>query len=448
MDEKSNDVNSGGLSEPERRGGQSALIRVALANTVISSIVLGSMASLFVLRLGGTAFHVGVRTTLAYISPLGQLWGLCLLARLGKARLAVWGRLAAIVPLMLLVGLAASGQTGPLWIWLAILTFGGLSLANVVGNTGWWPLLQDNTEGEGIGGFFSRMRLKLRVMEVGLPLFAGAFLGRQALPNRFVLPFAIGIAGASFSAWFMRVVPERRIAVPRTGLFRRLLEAAKVPSVRSYTIFLSAHDFVIMLPYAFWVVMLKARGLPDNQIMWLVPVAALGHMAGLNLWARMVDKHGSRPVVSTTTIAEALLGLAWLFLPARGTPLLVWAVAFNLVWGLLDGGFLMGRTQAMMDAIPTFCQMDGFTLATLLAAVGGALGSLVGAVWFQWLTDAAPVFGGMDQRLVYLAGTQVCLIGVWLASRRLARYAHETPTSRLMGEVWRRLVGEKEGAAQ
>jgi MFS family permease len=249
------------------------------------------------------------------------------------------------------------------------------------------------------------------------------------------------MAAMMVGAWFIRRVPERKILPPEKSLYHRLRDAVAVPSVRSYVIFLGVRSIVGGLPAGFGIVMLKLRGMDDNMVLWMIPVAAVGHMVGLNLWAGIVDRHGSRPVITIATLAQALLGLSWLMLPYDHTMLIVWAVLFFVAAGFLDGAFMMGRTQAMMDAIPTHCQADGFTLGNISMAVFAAIGAYAGTLCFEPLTAAPDSIFGVDYRLVYLSGVQACLIGTWIASRRLTRYHRETPTSVLMGRVLEWVVG-------
>ena len=429
------------LSEPERRRGQTYLIRVALSDSFIYSVVLGNMATLFVLRMGGTPYQASLRQTFANLAPVIQILGLVLMVRLGKARLGAIGRSLNIVPLLVLVGLAAYGHTGMTWAWLTIGAFAWLSISNVVANTGWWPILQDNTEGEGIGTFFSRMRLKLRILEVALPLTVGFLLGKNPVTASFIVPLSLAMVAMAVGSSYMRKVPERRLDPPKAGLFNRLVQAARVPSVRSFLVFLATRSVIGGLPAAYWVVMLKSRGLTDNFVIWMIPVAAAGHMAGLTLWANVVDRHGSRPVLTISIFGHAALGLAWLLMPLGLGPVIVWASAFFLAGGFLDGAFMMGRTQAIMDAIPPHCQADGFALGNVTMAVFAGLGAYVGTVAFEPLIAAPAMIAGIDQRLIYLAGVQMCLVGSWVASRRLTRYHRETPTSELMDRVLEWIVG-------
>ncbi len=429
------------LTEAERARGQTYLIRVALTDTFIYTVVAGNMATLYVLRMGGTSYQASLRQTFSNFAPVLQLLGLALIVRMGKARLGALGRWLNIVPMLLLIALGAYAHTGGGWAWCAVICFAALSVTNTIGNTGWWPILQDNTEGVGVGAFFSRMRLKLRILEVGLPLIVGAVIGANPSTYHFIVPLILAISAMVYGSWHIRRVPERRFTPPDAGVFTRLRRALRVPSVRHYVQFVSLRSLIGGLPAAYWVIMLKAHGLTDNFIIWMIPVVAVGHVVGLNLWANVVDRHGSRPALTISIFGYAAVGLAWLAMPSGLAPVIAWSVLFYLAVGFFDGAYMMGRTQAIMDAIPAHCQADAFTLNNVAMALFAALGAYIGTVALDPMTVAPGAIAGVDFRLIYLAGVQLCTMGVWLASRRLTHYHRETPTSVLMDRVLEWFVG-------
>jgi hypothetical protein len=372
------------------------------------------------------------------IGPLAQLLGLRMIQRLGKARTLRWGRIALAASLAILAGLAALAWGGAGTIYLSM---GVLSLVTAclhVGETSWWPLLQDVTAGEPKGPFFSRMRSQLRVLEVLLPVGVGLYLGREPSTQRFAVPFAVAALGAVAGSHLARRVSERPVIARSVPLLAGLWNARRVTSVRRYGSFMFLYGFLLMALGRFWVVMLKDLGLGDGHIVWLTAVAAVGHVAGLRMWAWMVDNHGGRSTLSLTVAGPAAMGLAWLMLPSLGTSVWVvmgWAVAFHLLWGFFIGGSLMGRTQVMMDAVPEDCQADAFTLLNLITAMGGAIGSLVHGWLFEALGGRSAL--GVDGRLWYLAGVQAASLGLWYHKVRLVGHDQQTPARRLVATAAR-----------
>ena len=93
------------------------------------------------------------------------------------------------------------------WIGLAVFTLRGT--VQQVGNTAWWPLVQDNTSKGAFGSFLTRMRLQQRLLELVLPLLVGWYLGSQPGARYFALPFTLAILTTLAAALFSRGVAER-----------------------------------------------------------------------------------------------------------------------------------------------------------------------------------------------------------------------------------------------
>jgi hypothetical protein len=425
------------LPEAERRQGQAALINVAVFDSVKNAAIGPFM--LFLLGLGATPFQIGAQVALVQMAPLWQFAGLQLLPRVGKARLHMIGRLGSVVPLAALAAVAAVGGSSPGVVWLAI----GLNSLRVViltiGATGWWPLLQDATAGGAVGAFFARLRTRLRAFDIVLPVLAGWYLGRHPSSQRFIALFVAAMAAMSVAAWLLRIVPERPVIPQENGLLMRLGDALGVRSLRRFLAFISARTFVATLSTSFWVVLLTANGVPANAMVWFGAVAAFGNVCGLQRWGRLVDDHGSRAALAITILPQALIGLAFLAFPGRGPLLIWWAVSFYLVWGVFEGGYLMGQTRAMLDAVPTTIQAEGFALVSYASGLGGMAGGFLGGVLFQQATAHSQHVLGFDSRTLYLAGVHLCFLLAWLLSTRLSGHADQTPARRLVKKALQRV---------
>jgi len=436
------------LPEDQRRRGQSALIKVAFTSNLMLQFFSGTVRTLFILSLGGRPSHVGILTTLSSFSPIGQLLGLKLLPRFGKTHLYYLFRLVALLPFIILIFMASQGTSSAALVWTATVVIAAIPLAYTTSNTGWWPLIQDNTAGEALGAFLARMRIRLRLLEVLAPLLVGAYLGAGASTRQFAPLFAVAFLATLLSGLLGRKIPEGPNTAFSSGLIKRLFEAGRVPALRSYMNFTFLYGFIVSLSTPFWIILLKSRGMSEGRLVWLGTVAALGNMSFLKAWGRLVDSHGSRPAINFALIGTALLGLTWLALPSgNGLPLLCWAVGFYLISGFCDSGLLMGTTKAMMNAIPLSHQAHSFTLLGLASAAGCALGGFIGGWCFQWLSDNQVRIGAVDGTAAYLAVVQLSLLVAWWASKRLARYGSETPFRHVAKQTWNYLLDKASNIA-
>jgi len=401
------------LSPAARRHTQEAIIKVAMTSTIVATTL--NAAALFLLHLGASAFQVGLLTTLMALGALAQLGGVVLMPRLGKVPIYRLGRYLSLPWFVGLIILACSGWHGQAAVWLALGLFTLRISLNAMGETAWWPLLQDATTGDAIGQFFARMRARLRATDIAMPLLVGVILGAHPSGWRFAVIFGLAALAVVVGAEFIRGAAESPLPPQTETLLARLVNLLHIPGVRRFLLFLAVRTLLIAAGTPFWIVMLQGRGISDNFLVWLTAIAAFGNILGLQRWGRAVDHYGSRPIITVTLLPECLLGVAWFFLPSSIWPLRIWAVMLYLLWGACEGGFLLGYTRAMLHAIPRERQGEGFAAITYTAAIAGALGGTLGGAGFGWAL--AHPLGLMP--LAYLAGVQFLLFFVWLCSRRL-----------------------------
>ena len=104
---------------------------------------------------------------------------------------------------------------------------------------------------------------------------------------------------------------------------------------------------------------------------------------------------------------------------------------------MLQCGIQMGENRAMVDAISSTHQGEGFTLAIYASALGGGLGGLLGGFAFQWVNQLPPTAAGWEPTLLYLAVLQLAMAGAWYLSTFLSGYEQQT-SLRTLARQWRR----------
>jgi hypothetical protein len=321
--------------------------------------------------------------------------------------------------LMGLGGLALSGMKGTGAVWLAIASFTLFHVLVQFGQTAWWPLLHDNTAGDKVGEFFARMRSRLRLTQVLGPLAVGWYLGTRPQDAQFVTLFCLSGVMLLTSAWWVSHVPERPVEESPHSIFRQMRETLAVRSVRRLLVFTGAHFFVRSLIGPFAVAFYKARGVPPNVLVWLASAVALSDLAGLKTWGRLVDSRGARPALDWSYLGYIAGGVAWVALFAAGVPVIIAAFALSLFGGVLQSVNMMGRTRAVMDAVPLSCQTEAFPLLQCTMGVCGAMGGLLGGLCVGWLMERAFRPAGLDGVVLYFAMVELAGFLVWKMSRRL-----------------------------
>lgn len=407
-----------------RRKSRDRLVWVAVSGST-NNALLTSIVPLFLLSLGASPFLIGLIATSNHVQKMGRVIGLQYMHRVGKAGLFIWGRAGSAPFGMALAALAYWGGNGLWAAWIGLLLFSLRGTLQQVGNTAWWPLVQDNTDGGPVGSYLAHMRLRQRLLELVLPLGVGWYLGAQPGSDRFALPFALALLSTVAGALVVRGIGEKRQQPPQEGLSRRLYSVLQTRPMRRYCAFVTARMGIMAATQPLWVVVLTGYGLPVSYFVWMTPVTALGYMVGLRGWGRLVDAHGPRSSLSITLTLQALLALAWLYLPDEPLEIAAWAGAVYFFWGALEGGQQMGQSRAMLDAVSDEYQAEGFALAIYASAVGGVAGGALGGALFQWMQ-------GQTLELYYMTAAQAGLVIPWLLSTRMAGYGQQTSVRQLL----------------
>ena len=412
------------LSEVHRYKSRARLVWIAVSGST-NGALLTSIIPLFMLSLGASPFMIGLVATSTHVQKIGRVAGLHYMHRIGKAGIFLWGRMGS-APFGLGLAALAYGSEHVRWAaTLGLMLFSARGAMQQVGNTAWWPLVQDHTESRSIGSYLAHMRLRQRLLELMLPIGVGWYLGAQPASRDFALPFVLAFFSTLLGAAFVRGIGENAQDTPKGGLARRLRQVVQTRHMRSYCLFAIARMCFISATQPLWVVALTDVGLPVSYFVWMTPVTALGYMAGLHAWGRLVDAHGPRALLSITLTLQPTMALAWFFLPSTEWSIALWATAVYFLWGALEGGQQMGQSRVMLDTVDRSFQGEGFALAIYASALGGITGGILGGAMFEWMQSP-----GWER--YYLAAAQAALIIPWLLRTRLAGYAEQTPARHLL----------------
>ena len=412
------------ISEAHRHKSRARLVWIAVSGST-NGALLTSIIPLFMLSLGASPFMIGLVATSTHVQKIGRVAGLHYMHRIGKTGLFLWGRMGS-APFGLGLAALAYGSEHVGWAaLLGLLLFSVRGAMQQVGNTAWWPLVQDHTESGSIGSYLAHMRLRQRLLELVLPIGVGWYLGAQPASRDFALPFLLAFFSTLLGAALVRDIGENAQDTPKEGLVKRLRQVVRTRPMRSYCLFAIARMGVLSATQPLWVVALTDVGLPASYFVWMTPVTALGYMAGLHAWGRLVDVHGPRALLSITLTLQPAMALAWFFLPSTQWSIALWATTVYFLWGALEGGQQMGQSRVMLDTVDQSFQGEGFALAIYASALGGIAGGVLGGALFEWMQ-------GPGWERYYLAAAQVALILPWLLRTRLAGYAEQTPARHLL----------------
>lgn len=261
-------------------------------------------------------------------------------------RVISWGVLAWLI--------YAIGDQQPLilaWILVGMLTIfyagGGL------GNIPYTDIIGKIIPAERRGAFFGGREALAGPLAVGAALVARQILAHTAYPNNYALLFglaALSLGVASLGFWVMRepVTSLEEIPVHSWGdYWQKMKETSKKLKVLILIELLTGFS-LMALP--FYVVFAREKiGAPPDAIGWFLLAQILGGVLANLLWARLVDRTGSRKMLVVCGSISTITPLLAITLAPFGWQALL--VVFFLA-GATFTGRKVGFQSALLELAP------------------------------------------------------------------------------------------------
>ena len=203
---------------------------------------------------------------------------------------------------------------------------------------------------------------------------AWGFTLSQAFSLIVVLGVIAGIADIVLFLWVWEPEP---VVVRSRPVLETILEPLHQHQFRSYMVWNCAYSASVMLGAAFMLLyVLKVLQLPLWQVMivWWVP--GIGSAVTSTLWGRLIDRHGSRPILVLCTALKPLAPLVF-FVITRETAF--WGLSlFFIADSALNMGAQLATNGFMMRMAPR--ENRGMFVAAIasLPGIAGGLAAIAG----------------------------------------------------------------------
>ena len=382
------------LSDDDISRGAKWLTWEGAASMGFGSIAGSGFLAAYALLMGANNFQIGVLAALPFLVQPTQILVITLVERLKTRKLiavstwavsqAIWIP-TALIPVFMEIpsALAVSALLG-----LVALR----SLLAAACNAGYNSWLRDLIPSNILGGFFSRRLTLATVASIVFGLAASFFVdfwNTQNPGDAGVYGYTIAIlAGAIFigmaSPVFMALVPEPLMQTPvggRPSMKDSLLMPLRDRNFRQLMNFLFFRGFTANLAIPFFAVyMLDRLGLPLTAVIALTVVSQLSNILFLRVWGPMVDRLGSKAVLSVCTSLLLLVVLGWTFttLPDRHALTIPLLVVLHVFAGIAIAGINIATGTIGMKLAPADNAAPYLAGASLATNLGAGLAPLVG----------------------------------------------------------------------
>jgi predicted MFS family arabinose efflux permease len=363
----------------------------AVLNVTSFTLLSGNIITLYVLKLGGGNFLIGLLSSFMYTAYLAMLLGRLLARSWGMVRLMGWfwvTRYLFMSP-MLFAPLAASYGLRGVAYGLILASVLGFNAARGVAMTGYNPILAEVATERDRGAFLARNQLIQQVVSVGLGIAMALVLNWNSSLTVYNSFIVVGIATGLWGARLVFTFPEPHPGSgPPANLWRGFAESLRQRTFRRFILVFFFTSLAIYMSVPFLVVYVKDFfSMPDSQVLYLTVVGSLGAVLMAMASGFMIDRLGAKPLYFVFTVILTLTLVSIAVSPPIRPGVAVWLYAAALFFFNNMGqlGILNASQTYFLAAIRREERLNLGVIYYMTLGIAGGIGSMLGGAILEWL---------------------------------------------------------------
>jgi MFS family permease len=363
-------------------------------NALSWNFLVGSIITLFAMRLGASSTYIGLLSALLYVSyfflPLGKL----LARRFSIVGIFSFTWIFRAVVMLLAVAAPFAETAGNRDLALGLIILGVLLFhaTRGIGMIGNNPVLSELAAGPDRGSYMTQ----IQIINSAIGMFAGfaiaMILGREPPIYFYSIILCAGIGCGVFSGVLIRKVPEppgendgERVKL--SGVFR---EALSQPGLRQFVLIFFLVALVSGVSRTFIVVYAREVFLQTDGMVSLYTVfGGLGNLMIGMLIKFLVDRIGAKPIFIICVIIGLFSMIPIVFFPAGAVNNMNTAILFlAFLFFVLNFGFLGAEGIAQtyfMGLVPPNMMLNMGILYYFIFGLAGAGGSFLAGLFLDIL---------------------------------------------------------------
>jgi len=364
-------------------------------NAISWNLLVGSIITLFAMRLKASSTYIGLLSAMVYISlfflPLGKLlsrrfsiigiYGFAWIARAAAMLLAVAAPFAEY---------AGHRDAALLLVMLGVFAFHFFRGIGMVGNN---PVLNEVAVGPDRDSYMTQIQIINSAVLMFICFLIAMVLGRAPPLYIYSILLGLGVVGGIASGFLIRRVPEppAEEAGEKAKLLDVFREALAQKSLRLFMVILFLVVLVSGVTRAFVVVYAReVFGHNDGLVSLYTVFGGLGYlMIGLVI-KFLVDRIGAKPIFIVCVIIGLASMIPVVFFPRSAVDNMTGAILFlSFLFFILNFAFLGSEGIAQtyfMGLIPMEKMLDLGILYFLIFGAAGAVGSLLAGLLLDMFT--------------------------------------------------------------
>ena len=367
-----------------------------MASLGFFSITTSGFLAAYALALGANNLQIGILAAIPFITQPLQIPVILLIEHLKRRKViavpawflaqALWIPMALIPVFMDVPGAAAIS------LLIGLLALRGVFSAFVT--CSWNSWLRDLIPKDTLGRFFSRRLALSTVVAVVFSLGAAFFVEywRTHVPGEnAVFGYTIMLAfGALFiglaAPVFMTLTPEPQMQLtegPKPSLIKTIIMPLQDSNFKQLIKFLLFWSFALNLAVPFFAVyMLRRLGMPLTEVIALSVLSQLFNLLFLRVWGPLVDKYGSKVILSISASLYLLVIIGWTFttMPEQYVLTLPLLIILHIFAGMATSGVTITVGMIGMKLAPSEQATSYLAGTSLATSIGAGLGPIVGGI--------------------------------------------------------------------
>ena len=364
-------------------------------NALSWNLLVGSIITLFAMRLGANSTYIGLLGAMGYVSfffmPLGKI-----LARrfsiIGVFSFAWTGR-ALCMLLAVAAPFAAGSGRGDIALGLTIIGVFAFHFFRGFGMVGNNPVLSELAAGPDRGSYLTQTQIVNSAVTMFGSFFIAMVLGREPPLYLYSLVLMMGVACGVTSGLFLRKVPEppHDGEQEKSGFISTFKQALSQDGLRLFIVILFLVALVSGVSRTFVVVYAReVFGHSDGMVSLYTVFGGLGFLMIGMFIKFLVDRIGTKPIFIVCVIISLVSMLPVVFFPGRAVDNVSTTVLFlSFLFFMLNFGCLGAEGIAQtyfMGLVPAKMMLDMGIVYYLIFGAAGAGGSFLAGFFLDMLS--------------------------------------------------------------
>ncbi|MFC2034098.1 MFS transporter [Chloroflexota bacterium] len=379
------------------------MTREGMVSMGFNSITTSGFLAAFALALGANNLQIGVLAAIPFIMQPLQIPTILLVEKLRKRKImavSTWVLAQSLwIPMALIPFLIKTPSAGAISMLLGLMAI--RSLLSAITNCNWNSWIRDLIPQNILGRFYSRRLALSTIVAIIFGLSAAFFVDYwkgQVPSDSAILGYTyVFLFGAIFlglmSPLFMSLMPEplmQTVPGAKPSLKQTLILPFRDKNFRKLMRFLLFWGFASNLATPFFAVyMLQRLGLPLSLVIGLSILSQLFNILFLRVWGPLVDRFGTKVILSLCSSLYLLVILGWTFttMPEKYVLTIPLLAILHIFAGIAIAGVSLTIGTIGLKLAPKEQATTYLTGASLSNNIGAGIGPLVGGLFADFFNS-------------------------------------------------------------